>query len=148
MGFCHSSRSVKILMVEFNFSSAQTMMDGFLDCLTAHNAQNKFFTFDSILFRNCVETSVTEVLLLCQQAMNQAGTDFLLSQTFHHLLGHTVPYSNLCCHFPVISWLSLMSSLISPLFLSVEGICGWPKWGWWATSVFPSLKCLTACLPC
>jgi hypothetical protein len=36
-------------------------MDGFLDCLTAHNAQNKFFTFDNILFRNCMETSITEV---------------------------------------------------------------------------------------
>ena len=59
MHFCHNSRSVKMLMVEFNFSSAQTMMDGFLDFLTAHDAQNKFFTFNSILFRNCVETSIT-----------------------------------------------------------------------------------------
>ena len=38
--------------------------------------------------------------LLCQRVRNPAGKNFLLSQTFHHLLHHMVPYSSLCCHFP------------------------------------------------
>ena len=118
--FCHNSSSVMILKVEFNFSSTPTMMDGFLDCLTGHDAQNKCVTFDSVLFSNCEEPFLSSVLLLHQKEMNQAVTDFLLSQTFHHLLGHTVPYSNRCCQFPVMSSFSLMSSLIFLLFRSVE----------------------------
>jgi hypothetical protein len=68
-----------------------------------------------------VETSITEVLLLHQQAMNQAGTDFLLSQT------STISFATQC-PIPIYAAISL-SYLDSPLFLSVETICGRPQWG-------------------
>jgi hypothetical protein len=67
---------------------------------------------------NCEEILFwLNLVLPCQRVRNTAGKNFLVSQTFHHLLDHMLPYSILCCHCPiVVCQYPLVSSSIFPSF--------------------------------
>jgi hypothetical protein len=63
---------------------------------------------------------------------------------FHHLLNITLPYSNICCHFPDCHASILSGEPIDFfLFLSVEAVLGRPLQGRSAVSVFSTLKRFT-----
>lgn len=63
-------------------------------------------------------------MALSQKARNQVRTNFPVSQASHYLLAITLPYSSLCCHFPVTPQFSLINSLISPSFMVVGAFRG------------------------
>jgi hypothetical protein len=67
-------------------------------------------------------------VLFCQQVRKPECKNFLVSQTFYHLLNHTVHYYILCWHFPVTHQLSLIRSSIFNLFILVEAVHRWADW--------------------
>lgn len=82
----------------------------------------RVITFNSILFQQLWGNILH--LSLCS-FFSRRGTQCAHAfwyQTCSYLLDNMLSYSNLCCHFPVTSWFSLMSSSSSPP-LSVEAVC-------------------------
>jgi hypothetical protein len=63
-------------------------------------------------------------LLLHQRGRNPRGTNFRVFQNLLRLLERTVPYSNLCCHFPDCHTLFLSDDLIDLSLVSVEAVQG------------------------
>jgi hypothetical protein len=103
--------------------------------------------FDSVPFA-AIRGNIFLLTFLClhQKVRNAAGTNFLVFQTFYHLLDHMVPSYAMCCHCPVIFQFCLMSCSIFHSFMLVEAVHRQPLWGWWAVSVFTYLQCLTCLL--
>jgi hypothetical protein len=69
--------------------------------LACYDAAKKVVVFNSILFQQLQWNKLSGI------------------PTFYHLMKHTVFHSSICCFFPVMCCLSLMSSSIFPSFLLV-----------------------------
>jgi len=79
--------------------------------VTIHDALKKFVAFDSIPVQNCEDMFYSlKFVLLCSKQGSQRA------QTFHHLLDHSLPYSNLSCHFYNSCALVLCDDLINFFF--------------------------------
>lgn len=85
---------------------------------TLYDSVKKVIAFNSIPFQQLWgNIFVLKFVLLCQQVRNPAATNFLVPQTFRHVLDHMVLFSNLCFHFHGCHMI-LTSSWIFPLLLS------------------------------
>lgn len=87
-------------------------------CHSSSCCEEKSSPLTALCSINCEEIFLwPNFVLLCQRVRNTAGKNFLVSQTFHYLLDHMVPYSSLCCHYLiVVCQFPLVSSPIFPSF--------------------------------